>query len=109
MNFAMKLFGSGFSAQIDDTAGKLAPISAKIIVLHLEFANRVLRRNNDGQIDIADIQRLAVEILRALIAERTPHLIVTPAKRVGSHGLAACLALSNCCWGNGNQVIDVAP
>ncbi len=37
---------------------------------------------DDGKIDVADVQRLAVEVFGALIGERSTDLIVAPAKGV---------------------------
>src|SRR5207244_9797522 len=54
-------------AQVNDSPGELAPIRPEIVVLDFKFPNRILGRKNERQVDVADIERLAVQIFRALV------------------------------------------
>ena len=95
MRLAMERVGTGLGAQIDHATGELAPVGPEIVVLNLEFSDRVLRRNDDGQIYVADVKRLAVEVFGTLVPKRTTDLVVTPAKWVLPHRRAAGSALGN--------------
>jgi hypothetical protein len=89
-------------------AGELAPLGAQIAGLYLEFLNRVLRRDQNG-IDICDVERLAVQILRALISKRPVNLIISPAKGVHLDGCSRRTPLRHhgCC--QFNQIKYVPP
>ena len=43
---------TALGAEVHNTAGKLTPLCAEVVVLHLELGNRVLRRNNNRQVDV---------------------------------------------------------
>src|ERR1700726_31902 len=86
---------AGFGAEVGHATRKLSPFSAKIASLHFEFLNGILRRNQDRQVDVANVQRLAIEVLRALVSEGTVHLIISPTKRIHSHGSACGTSLWN--------------
>ncbi len=89
----MQAVASGLRAEVDDAAGEFAPVRAQVAGLDLEFLDRVLGRNHHGKVDVADIERLPVQVFRAFIAERTVHLKVAPAERIDSDGRAARAAL----------------
>ena len=57
----------------------------EVVVLHLEFGYGVLVWNQNGQIDVANVHRLPVNVLGALVAERAAHLVVAPAERILPH------------------------
>ncbi len=105
----MEGVGPGLGAQVYHAARELAPIRAKVVVLNLEFANRILCRNEDGQIDVADVKGLTVEVFCALIRERTAYLVIAPAKGVLAHRCATRSALRDGTRRNCNQVENVAP
>src|SRR5258708_10537918 len=69
-------------AEVDDTAGEFAPLRTHIVVLDLKFPNRILGRNDERQVDIADIERLAVQIFRALVPKGPAHLQLTKVEGV---------------------------
>src|SRR5580658_1004350 len=85
--------GTRFRAEVRDCAGKLSPRRVHIVVLNFEFANRVLSWNDDGQVDVADIQRLTVEVLSALVGKRSRYLIIAPTKGVLADGSTTGSAL----------------
>ena len=60
MDFAVDLVSPGFRAQVGHAAGELAPFGTQIVGLHLKFLNRILSRNDEWQVDVSDVQRLAV-------------------------------------------------
>src|SRR5882672_2433462 len=95
MSLTVELIAPGFCAQVDDSTCELPPVRTQIVVLDFEFSNRILRRNHNRQVDVADIQGLAVQILSALIRERPADLIVAPTERVLAHRRAARAALCN--------------
>jgi hypothetical protein len=82
ISFAVELVRSGLRAEVHHRAGKLAPLSAEVVVLDFELADRILDGNDHRQVDVTDVQRLAVKILGALIGERTSNLIIAPAEGV---------------------------
>ena len=100
--------GTRFRAEVHDAAGELAELRSQVVVLDLEFADGILRRNNDGQVDVADIKRLAVEILGALVPEGTSHLIVAPAKGILADRRSARSALRNGGGRDRDQVKNIA-
>src|SRR5208282_21093 len=100
----MPTVGAGLRAQVYDAAGKLSPFGALIVVLDFVLSNRILRRNDDRQVDVADIQRLTVKVFCALVGERTTDLIVAPAERVLSHRRSAGSALGDRRGRNRDQV-----
>ncbi len=95
-------------AEIGHATGKLSPFRSQIAGLNLELLNRILRRNQHGQVDVTDVQRLAIEVLCALVPERTVHLVVAPAKRIHSHRCARGAALRNHGCRQLNEVENVA-
>src|SRR5277367_5897197 len=104
----MILAAAALGAEVDDAAGKLAPFRANVVVLDFKFADRILNRNDDRQIDVADVQRLSIQVFRALVGEGTAHLIVSPAEWVLADWSAARTALGNSGRGQENQVKYVA-
>src|SRR5207237_10168718 len=92
---AMGRVSTGLGAQIHHATGEPAAVGAEIVVLNLEFSDPVLRRNDDGQIYVSDVKRLAVEVFGTLVPKRTTDLVVTPAKWVLPHRRAAGSALGN--------------
>ena len=74
----MILARAALGAQVHDAASKFAPFRSQVVVLHFEFGNRVLVGNQDRQVDIADVDGLAVNILDALVAERAANLVSCP-------------------------------
>jgi hypothetical protein len=62
---------SALSAQVENSACNLAPLWANIIGLNFEFSDRILRWDQNRQVDVTDIERLAVQVLlSALIRKR---------------------------------------
>src|SRR5438445_10512363 len=108
MRLAMERVGTGLGAQIDHATGELAPVGPEIVVLNLEFSDRVLRRNDDGQIYVADVKRLAVEVFGTLVPKRTTDLVITPAKCVLLLQLADESLMVNFSWLRRNYVVDYA-
>ena len=108
VRFTVVIVRTALGAEVHDTAGELAPFGAEVVVLHFEFGDGILGRNDDGEVDVTDVQRLAVEVLSALIAERTGHLIVAPAEGVLAYRSAARAALGDGARRQGNQVEYVA-
>src|SRR5271156_262041 len=60
VRFTVILVCPALGAQVDDTAGELAPFRPEVVVLHLEFRYRVLVWKYNGQVDVADVHGLAV-------------------------------------------------
>ena len=106
--FSVPGVGSGLGAHIDDAAGKLAPLGAKIVVLHLELRNRVLGRYQKWQVDVADIQGLTIQILRALIGEGAADLVVGKVEGILAHDVTFRAALRNHRRSDRRQIKDVA-
>ena len=82
MRFAMERVSTRLGAQVDHAASELAPLRSQVVVLNLELADRVLGWNDDRQINVADVQRLAVQVFGAFVRKRTADLIIAPAKWV---------------------------
>ncbi len=75
---------SSLRREIDYSTSEPTPLRAQVTGLYLEFLNRVLCRNQHWQVDVANVQRLAVEIFGTLISERSIHLVISPAKWIDS-------------------------
>ena len=86
---------SALRAEVDDASGKLSPFRPQVVVLHLKFRDRVHVRNQNWQVDISDVYRLAVNIFCALVTKRAAHLVVAPAEWVLAHLRAPRAALGN--------------
>ena len=69
VRFAMYRARAGLGAQINDAAGKPTPLRTQIAGLHLEFLDGILSRDQDRQVDVANIQRLPIEVLGTFVAE----------------------------------------
>ncbi len=95
-------------AEIGDATGKLSPLRSQIAGLNLELLNRILRRNQDGQVNVTDVQRLAIEVLCALVPKRTVHLVVAPPKRIHSHRRTRGAALRDHGCRQLNEVKNIA-
>ena len=100
--------GSGLGAEVDDSTGELAPLGTKIVVLHLEFPYGILVGGDQRQVDVADVEGLAVEILRALVTKGSADLIVAKIERIPAHDGAARVPLRNHGRGQKRQVENVA-
>src|SRR5580692_3761847 len=87
---------TGLRTQVDYAAGELAPLSTQVTVLDFEFTDGILRRNDNREIDVSDIEGLTIKVLRSLICERTSDLVVAPTERVLTDGRTTRPALSNC-------------
>src|SRR5207245_11787542 len=105
---AMPSIGAGLCAEIDDTAGELAPLGAQIVVLDLEFRNRVLRGNHKRQVDVADVERLAIQVLGAFVRERPSNLVIGKVERVLADGATGCVSLGHYGGWNRRQGIDIS-
>ena len=68
-----------------------------------------MRRNQDRQIDVTDVQWLAVQIFRTLIPERSVYLVVSPSKGIYSHGRPGGTSLRHYGGRQFNQIKYVAP
>jgi hypothetical protein len=95
VSLAMPRVAAALGTQIKNSARQAAPFWSEIVGLHLELANRVLGRNQDRQIDVTNIQRLSVEVLRALVGKRTTYLEVTPGEWILPGRCSACSALQD--------------
>src|ERR1700740_3843519 len=62
VQLAVKVVGARLGAEGDHAAGELAPIRARVAGLHLELLDGILGWNDNGQVDIADVERLAIEV-----------------------------------------------
>ena len=95
-------------AQVDDSAGKTTPLRRQVAGMDLELLNRVLDWNQNRQVDVGDVERLAVQILGALIAEGATYLIVAPSEGVDANRSSGRTSL----WDDGrsedNQIKDIA-
>src|ERR1700730_8948874 len=99
--------GTGLGAEVRDAAGELAPFGPEIAVLDLELADGILRRNDNRQVDIADVQGLAIKVLRTLIGERTSDLVIAPTEWVLAYWRTTGSSLRNCRRGNYDQIEDI--
>src|SRR5271154_6556668 len=104
----MKLVCARFGAQVHHATGKLAPLSTQVVVLNFELTDRILGRNNNGEIDIADVEGLTIQILRTLICKRPTNLVIAPTKRVLAHWGSTGTTLSDRRRRDRDQVEDVA-
>ena len=104
----MPLVGARLRAEVDDAAGELAPFRTHVVVLHLEFADGILRWYKQRQVDVADVQWLAIKVFRALIGERSADLIVARSKGFLPTVRTLRTALRNHRWGQRRQVKNVA-
>ena len=91
----MEGIAARFCAEVRDGPGELAPLGAQIAVLNFELANGVLSWNDDRQVDVADIQWLAIKVLSTLVGKRTSNLIIAPAEGILADGSAPGAALRN--------------
>src|SRR5205807_6124115 len=85
---AVPCVGAGFRTEIDHAAGELAPLRPQVVVLHLEFPNGILRWYQHRHVDVADIERLAVEILRPLVRKRSANPEIPEVEWVLAHDVA---------------------
>src|SRR6266550_9552531 len=106
---AMPFIASCLSTQVDDAPGELAPLRPQIVVLDFKFPNRILGRNDERQVDIADIERLAVQILRALVPKGAAHLKISEVEGVLADGRAIGVSLRNHRRSDGGEVENVSP
>jgi hypothetical protein len=105
---AVKIIRTTLCCEIHYSTREAPPLRAEIAGLHLEFLDRILRRNQHGQVDVADVQGLAVEILGTLISKGAIDLVVSPAKWIHSHWRTRRTALWNYRWSQTDQVKDIA-
>ena len=103
----MPLVGPGFRDQIDDTARELAPFRSKIVVLDLKLRYRILRRDHQRQVDVANVEWLAIQIFRTLVGERSSDLIIGEVKRVLANDRAGSISLRNHRWSHGRKVVNI--
>src|ERR1700723_3645954 len=94
----MKIVGAALGAKVENASGDFAPVRANIICLYFEFSDGVLRRNQDGQVDISDIERLTIEVFGALIGKSAADLEVAPCKRILTSRSLTRLSLHNHGW-----------
>src|SRR5271155_5398304 len=62
VRFTVILVCPTLGAQVDDTTGELAPFRPEVVVLHLKFRYGVLVGNQNRQVDVADVDRLAINV-----------------------------------------------
>src|SRR5258708_1084668 len=91
----MKEIRPSFCRKVNYPSGEPAPLRSQVAGLHFELLNRVLCRDQHWQVDVADVERLAVEILGTLISERATHLIISPTERIDSYRCTRGTALRN--------------
>src|ERR1700686_2419732 len=63
IGFSVETIGARLRAEVQYAAGKFAPVRTRVAGLYLELLDRILGWNDDRQIDVADIQRLPIEII----------------------------------------------
>src|SRR5437899_3029397 len=95
IRLTMKIVGRAFGTKIRHATSKSAPFRTKITGLHFEFLNGILSRNQHGQVDVSNVERLAIEVLGALVSERAAHLIIAPAERIHSDWCSSRTTLGN--------------
>ena len=105
---AVKLIAAGFRGEVDDAAGKTAPLRVQVIRLHLEFLKRILGGNQAELIDVAVVQRHAVEVFRALIGDGATNLVVGVIERILPHRSALGMPLGHDAGRERDQVHGVA-
>ena len=105
---AMKLIAAGLRGEINHAASKTAPFSRQVICLNLEFLKRILSGNQAELVDVAVIQGHAVEVLRPLVGDGAPDLVVAIAEGVLAHGITLRLSLRYHAGRQGDQVHRVA-
>ncbi len=108
VSFAVERIGSPLRAQAGDSTGKFAPFGFQITGLDFELLNRVLRWNQDGQVDVTDVEGLSVEILGALVSERPVNLVIIPAEGIYADGCARGTPLRNHGRSQNDQIEDIA-
>src|SRR5258705_5244454 len=91
----MRAIGARLSAQVHDAARELPPFGALVVRLDFVLADGILSRNDDRQVNVADIQRLTIEIFGSLVRERTTDLVVAPTEGVLAHRGGAGSTLRN--------------
>src|SRR6266851_1822792 len=106
---AVPFVASRPGAEVDDTAGEFAPFRTHIVVLDFEFSDRILGRNDERQVDIADIERLAVQIFRALVPKGAAHLKISEVEGVLADGRAIGVSLRNHGGSDEGEIKNVAP
>src|ERR1700733_1153114 len=82
VRFTVVLVRPALGAQVDDTAGELAPFRSEVVVLDLKFRDGVLVGNQNRQVDVADVDWLAIDVLGAFVAKGAAYLVIAPAKRI---------------------------
>src|SRR5258708_16528176 len=105
----MKEIRPSFCRKVNYSSGEPAPLRSQVAGLHFELLNRILCRNQHWQVDVADVEGLAGEILGALISECATHLVIPPPERIDSYRCARRTALRNYRRRQNNQVKDIAP
>src|SRR5712664_4835466 len=106
---AMPFVTSRPGAQVDYTPGELAPLRPQIVVLDFKFPDRILGRNDERQVDIADIERLAVQIFRALVPKGATDLKISEVEGVLADGRAIGVSLRNHGGSDEGEIKNVAP
>src|SRR5262249_35922657 len=96
--------GSRLGAQVNDATGEFAPVRTQVVVLDLKFGNRILCRKDERQINIADIKRLAVEILCALVRKGAANLKISEVEWVLADGRAIGVSLRDHGGSDGREV-----
>src|SRR5882762_2399783 len=101
--------GPRLGAQVDDAARELAPFWTKVVVLDFKFSDRVLSWDLKRQVDVADVQRLTVQVLRCFIGESAAYLVIGEVEWILPHDSASGVALRNHRRSDGRQIEDVSP
>src|SRR5882724_4403614 len=96
-------------AEIKNSAGEFAELRPQVAGLDFELANRVLSRNDDWKVDVADVERLSIQIFSALVGKGAAHLIVAVAERILSDRSPASSALCDGARRDGHQVENIPP
>src|ERR1700723_2226690 len=104
----MIIVAAALSAQVENAAGDFAPLRSNVICLYFELSDGVLRGNQDGQVDVPDIERLSIEVFGALIGKCASDLEVTPSKRILTGCGLTGLSLHDHGWRNLDQAEYVA-
>src|SRR4029077_14401143 len=95
IHLTMKIVGRPFRTQIRHATSKSAPLGPKIASLYFEFLDGILGRNQHGQVDVSNVERLDIEVLGTLVSEPAAHLIIAPAERIHSNRCSSGTTLGN--------------
>ncbi len=109
VSFPVKVVRPTFRAQVGHSSGETSPFRSQVAGLNFELLDGILGGNQHRQVDIADIQWLAVEIFGTLISKGTAYLVIAPPERIHADGGARGTALGNHGRSEDNEIENIAP